>query len=212
MYCKQCGIEIKDTGLQKCPKCNTTVGKGGRFCEFCGKQKKNPKEACECQIAIPVSNDWTCQVCGSKNDGMFCPKCGNPKGAAKSVSETPTKELNSEPVASIKETKPKTPAIKTSNPLYAKIAAKDDKKEVSEIVQRQAVKMVYGPKAVEQMNKAEEDIQIDNSAEPEVKPVNTTSVVSVVETPTLIKEEPNPVIFQPVKVEEVKMVSDLPSV
>ncbi len=38
MFCKQCGNKIEDTSLTKCPKCNTGIGKGGRFCENCGSK------------------------------------------------------------------------------------------------------------------------------------------------------------------------------
>lgn len=49
MFCKQCGNEITDTSVLKCPKCNTAIGKGGRFCENCGSKiiKGIP---CKCTI------------------------------------------------------------------------------------------------------------------------------------------------------------------
>lgn len=49
MFCKQCGNKIEDTSLAKCPKCNTGIGKGGRFCENCGS-KLVKGEPCPCVV------------------------------------------------------------------------------------------------------------------------------------------------------------------
>ena len=125
MYCKQCGFKITDLTVKKCPKCNTAVGKGGRFCPDCGRPVKNPKEQCVCKLKAetitatpqpqkekPQSEKenevvWQCS-CGQKNTGDYCVICGR----TKKYQEQAKKLMNTKQIQ--------------NNPLLAKIAAQKD--------------------------------------------------------------------------------------
>lgn len=132
MFCKQCGFEIKDNSLKKCPKCNTTVGKGGRFCPDCGK-KLNSGEKCDCLSNIPsekcepvkrpVQNE---QVAGSFVVGAV------PKQTPYIVKEEPSKN----PIDVNKRI--------AGNPLLEKIARGESSDKSKEIIRNEAVKIVYG--------------------------------------------------------------------
>ena len=47
MFCKQCGSKIDENKVvnNRCPKCNTTIGKGGFYCSDCG-EKLTPGHTC----------------------------------------------------------------------------------------------------------------------------------------------------------------------
>lgn len=134
VFCKQCGFEIKDDSLKKCPKCNTSVGKGGRFCSNCGK-KLNPGEKCDCLVNIssekcesvknPVQNT------GQKDSGSF--------SVAAVPKQTPyiKKEEHTEPPTEVNKRI-------AGNPLLEKIARGENDNKSKEIIRNEAVKIVYG--------------------------------------------------------------------
>ena len=113
MYCKQCGTLIDNPEIKKCPKCNTIVGRGGRFCPDCGKQIKNGKCDCGSQNTRSVSNN--------KN--------------ASPVKEQAPQTTVSTPKPQVKQ---EIPQIK--NPLFARIAAMPNERatEIEEIKQKVA--------------------------------------------------------------------------
>lgn len=145
IYCKQCGRVIEDSSLKKCPKCNTTIGKGGRFCADCGK-KLNPGEKCDC---------GTKSEKGVNNDVKNTEKCAN-------NTIIPSEKCESEPKIEVKEVNnPVRQPINSriaGNPLFEKIAQGDKNIEKSnKILQDEAVKIVYGKdmtveKLIEQKN------------------------------------------------------------
>lgn len=151
MYCKQCGTEITDSTLKKCPKCNTAIGKGGRFCEFCGKPKKNPRTQCECQSKKETQNHTEVK----KNEKVQPQSAGAQKHsennspsihAANQYQKKFLNNLNTEPEPEEKldGVQGDENNIQTSNPLYAKIAAQPDKKNIVEIVGEKMIDDLIG--------------------------------------------------------------------
>lgn len=132
VFCKQCGFEIKDNSLKKCPKCNTTVGKGGRFCSDCGK-KLNSGEKCDCLSNIPS------EKCESIKKPIQ-----NKKNADSAVIGAVPKQV---PYIA-KEEQPKEPTEVNKriagNPLLEKIARGESTDKSKEIIRNEAVKIVYG--------------------------------------------------------------------
>lgn len=47
MFCRQCGKEIAESNVEKCPSCNARLGKGRRFCPICGTQNKHNGTICD---------------------------------------------------------------------------------------------------------------------------------------------------------------------
>lgn len=47
MFCRQCGKEIIESNMEKCPSCNARLGKGRRFCPICGTQNKHNDTICD---------------------------------------------------------------------------------------------------------------------------------------------------------------------
>lgn len=146
MYCKQCGIEITDSTLKKCPKCNTTIGKGGRFCEFCGKPKKSSQTQCECQSLKnkPIETEKA---------KMQEPNTGVKKQSGKESPSTCVANRYQQHFLANQDTivEPETDTeqkvedvVHTSNPLYAKIAAQKEKKHIVDIVGEQMIGDLIG--------------------------------------------------------------------
>ena len=171
MFCKQCGSEITDLSLKKCSKCNTAIGKGGRFCPDCGK-KLNPGDKCDCglkkQDVLEKNNvtDNSKPEANPEFEIMAVPKSGS------YVKKEEQKEI-------------KTPINKriAGNPLLEKIArGEGDNYESNKIIQEEAVKMVYGKdmtveklqeqrkeQLAKEQNTVEEksNTQVDETKEPE---------------------------------------------
>lgn len=144
IYCKQCGQVIEDSSLKKCPKCNTTIGKGGRFCADCGK-KLNPGEKCDCSTKSEK---------GANNDVKNTEKCAN-------NSVIPSGKCENEVKSTTVEQKPAVNRRIAGNPLFEKIAQGDsDTEKSNEILQAEAIKIVYGKdmtvKKLKEQKKAEE--------------------------------------------------------
>lgn len=134
VFCKQCGFEINDALLKKCPKCNTSVGKGGRFCSNCGK-KLNPGEKCDCLSNIPSEKCETAkkpvQNAVQKNSDSFT------VGAVPKQTPYVAKEEQTETHVDVNKRI-------AGNPLLEKIARGENNDKSKEIIQNEAVKMVYG--------------------------------------------------------------------
>lgn len=140
MFCKQCGNEILDLSLKKCPKCNTTIGKGGRFCPDCGK-KLGQGEKCTCSL--------------KKEEEI-------PKTEPSPVKETDKsviKDVN--PNTEIQEKEEPKPEVNkriAGNPLLEKIA-RGEKDKSKEIIQQEAAKIVYGKEKVEEFERQREEAE-----------------------------------------------------
>lgn len=139
-YCKQCGVAINDNTLKKCSKCNTTIGKGGRFCENCGA-KIVPGKPCRCHSkGLTTEKEQVVQV---KDAG------------APVVKELPKPPVNENPVVNRRV---------SSNPLFAKIAREGEESSKStQIIQREAVKIVNQTGALMKQFQPEEVISPTNN-------------------------------------------------
>lgn len=179
MFCKQCGNEISDLSLKKCPKCNTTVGKGGRFCSDCGK-KLGQGEKCSCSSVKPEK--------------------GLNKKSDVSVIE------NLRPNTKFQKKEEPNPTVNkriAGNPLLEKIARGDGATDKSkEIIQEEAVKIVYGKDmTVEKLEALEKQKQKAEEKETEVEEKKVDSEVEVKKSDTAknnaepIKKEEIPVTF-----------------
>lgn len=146
MYCKQCGIEISDMSLKKCPNCNTTIGKGGRFCENCGK-KLAVGEKCDC-----VKNKEQEQITNQKDTKI--PISGSDfENAATFQKNNLNKRIS-------------------NNPLLSKIAnSGEDISKSNKILKEEAVKMVYGKEALKEFNKEVAAPIVEPPEKPSVLPV-----------------------------------------
>ena len=174
MFCKQCGNEISDLYLKKCPKCNTAIGKGGRFCPDCGK-KLGQGEKCDC------SSDKQNEV--SKTEASL-----NKKSNTSAVENT---EPNTKPQKN-EEPNPTVSRRIAGNPLLEKIARGDNITDKSkEILQEEAVKMVYGKDmTVEKLEELERQKQTaedgknkTETKEPEAVPNSSGSIKKSEEVP-----------------------------
>lgn len=139
-YCKQCGVAISDNTLKKCPKCNTTIGKGGRFCEDCGSKIVSGRP-CPChEKKLPAENKQPVQM---------------KEAGAPVVKELPKKPVNESPVVNRRV---------SSNPLFAKIAREGEESSKStQIIQREAVKIVNQTGALMKQFQPEEVISPANN-------------------------------------------------
>lgn len=165
MFCKQCGNEISDLSLKKCPKCNTTVGKGGRFCPDCGK-KLGQGEKCSCSSIKPEE--------------------GLNKKSDVSVIE------NLRPNTKLQKKEEPNPTVNkriAGNPLLEKIARGDGATDKSkEIIKEEAVKMVYGKdmtvEKLETLKKQKREAEIKSGAsEPENVKNNVEEAKEIEEIP-----------------------------
>ena len=131
VFCKQCGFEIKDNSLKKCPKCNTTVGKGGRFCPDCG-ERLNSGEKCKCK------NNISSEKCEPHKNLIKAENLNSPS------SEAVTKQISSpEEDKTVKKPIEVNKRI-AGNPLLEKIARGENSDKSKEIIRDEAVKIVYG--------------------------------------------------------------------
>lgn len=186
MFCKQCGKDLKNYTGAKCPTCNTTIGKGGRFCPDCGERVTGPGAVCRCKTAgaesAPVAEKppvktntaanegggWLC-VCGQSNQGKFCSNCGSPhkNGKGSQAKETDlAKKDASKPVA---------PAKKLSNPVFAKIVSNEDKFRQSRLLQEEAAQMAFGKSLEEVEQKIEEIENTPDSPEEMLEAMGTSN-------------------------------------
>lgn len=70
--------------MWKCPVCDTEFDDSVEYCKIDGTKKV-------VRAAKPAETpDWTCSVCGTLNDGLFCKHCGLKRGGAATTPAYPT--------------------------------------------------------------------------------------------------------------------------
>lgn len=166
MFCKQCGNKIEDTSLAKCPKCNTGIGKGGRFCENCGSKliKGTP---CPCTI--------------KKEEAKPVIKADLPAQSKEKEDKEP-EILKNERVR--------------NNPLFARIAAQEENTDVEEVICNEAYKIAKKENLISDIDlveKSEEEPKLSEeisvSEEPEISKADNNQVKKSVSIPKKNKKE-----------------------
>ena len=166
MFCKQCGNKIEDTSLTKCPKCNTGIGKGGRFCSNCGSKliKGTP---CPCTI--------------KKEEAKPVIKADLPAQSKEKEDKEP-EILKNERVR--------------NNPLFARIAAQEENTDVEEVICNEAYKIAKRENLISDIDlveKSEEEPKLSEeisvSEEPEISKADNNQVKKSVSIPKKNKKE-----------------------